>query len=542
MQANPQELPECLTRDNLTSEYFPNLGRTGLFAIIGMCLVFVFTSIHRLNHTDLWGPWSYGRWIVEQGSLPAHDPFSVQGADAKVVPFAWLAQVAGYWTHRVGGSEGLILAHAFLETLAAGIVMLAIARRGVKGVWPAVGGVMFVLLSLPIMGTIRPQLFAQVGMALTLLALSELPKYKHPLYWLPVVFALWVNLHASMLMGLVTLGVVTAGLGYAIWEKQKNWSAVLQDEVVRRHLLAIVVAMIGGSLSPIGPAIYWKVGTFSRSTMLASISEWQGMTPASLTGALLISSAIIAFIAFRQWTKPLPWGEVALLGLFGLATLTAIRMLVWWSMVWPWVVIPVLAEWFAAAFASEEPAEGDEPTSMRTLVGLAVVFMAILFAPPTHSLLHNRQRGISSTSGADTPIYVTDEMVRRNLHGTFFAPMDWADYMIWQTHGALKPLAYSHIHLSDKETWEAYRDIYIGDEVWLRAAREQQIQFVVAARDRNKELIKKMAAAEGSGNARVVYQDTKCVVAEVLPEKKKAPAKVEETTKPEPVTNTQAAE
>jgi len=387
---------------------------------------------------------------------------------------------------------------------------------------------------LPIMGTIRPQLFAQIGMALTLLALSELPRHKHPLFWLPIVFALWVNFHASMLMGLVALGVVTAGLGYAIWEKQKNIQDVLQDTVIRRHLIAIVLAMIGGSLSPFGPAIYWKVGTFSRSTMLASISEWQAMTPASLTGALLISSAIVAFFVFRQQTKPLPWGEVALLGLFGLATVTAIRMLVWWAMVWPWVVIPVLAEWLSAAFASEEPVEADEPTSMRTLVGLAVVFTTILFAPPTHSLLHGRNRGNAATNSVDTPVYVTDEIVRRDLHGTFFAPMDWADFMIWQTKGAMQPLAFSHVHLASKETWEAYREIYIGDEAWLRAAREQKVQYVIAARDRNRDLLKKISAAEGTGNARVVYQDTKCVVAEVLPEKKKAPAKTEEKKPMEP--------
>ena len=67
------------------------------------------------------------------------------------------------------------------------------------------------LLALPITGTIRPQLFGMLGFAATLWAIARLPSRKHPLAWLPALFALWANLHGSFAMGLVALGCYCLG-------------------------------------------------------------------------------------------------------------------------------------------------------------------------------------------------------------------------------------------------------------------------------------------------------------------------------------------
>src|SRR5205085_4970820 len=62
----------------------------------------------------------------------------------------------------------------------------------------------------------------------------------------------------------------------------------------------------------------------------------------SLHDALPISIAFMV-IVFVKDKHPLKWHELALLALFGLATLGAIRMLVWWALLWPYVVIPMIA-------------------------------------------------------------------------------------------------------------------------------------------------------------------------------------------------------
>ncbi len=114
------------------------------------------------------------------------------------------------------GNEGLVFGHALLVTLTAGVLMLAVVRRGAPPGWAWVAGAAMFVLDLPIVGTIRPQLFGQLGAALFLLAAAELPTRRHPLVWLPMVAALWANLHGSILMGLAILGACAIGVTWNV--------------------------------------------------------------------------------------------------------------------------------------------------------------------------------------------------------------------------------------------------------------------------------------------------------------------------------------
>src|SRR5689334_6454618 len=96
------------------SDYFPALTRSDLLVVAVLALAFVVTGMNRLNHTDLWGHLNYGRWIVENGSLPEVDPFASQIPSRPFVDTCWLGQVLGYVTWNVGGNEGLIFGHALL--------------------------------------------------------------------------------------------------------------------------------------------------------------------------------------------------------------------------------------------------------------------------------------------------------------------------------------------------------------------------------------------------------------------------------------------
>src|SRR5688572_5620180 len=109
MSADSSSLPACLTRDNLTSPYFPKLSFAGLIATVALCAVFLLTSFNRLNHTDLWGHLNFGRWMAEHAALPVQDPFSAAPAATPVLNAAWLSQLAGYFVQARFGNEGLAL-------------------------------------------------------------------------------------------------------------------------------------------------------------------------------------------------------------------------------------------------------------------------------------------------------------------------------------------------------------------------------------------------------------------------------------------------
>jgi hypothetical protein len=528
----PGDLPACLLRDNLTSPYFPNTSLAVLTAISALCAVFALTSIQRLNHTDLWGHVNFGRWMAEHHALPAVDPFAASPSEAPILHAAWLAQLAAYETQHWFGNEGLVFGHALLVTLTAGVLMLAVVRRGTPPVWSWTAGMAMFVLALPIVGTIRPQLFGQLAAALCLLACAELPQRRHPLVWLPLVAAAWANLHGSVLIGVGILGIHAVGSSWVLWQTSTGgFSSLLRDRRLHVVWAAPLLVALAACLNPQGPLLLIHTATFSEHAALAAISEWRALSPASLTGILMITSVgltvLLAKYSPRKWEPH----EVLLLCVFGLATLPAIRMLAWWAVVWPWVCVPHAAAAFRLVFSSrhtpgaaepERHMEGagypDEPTAMRTVLAMGVVFLVIVVSPPTFSLLAGRSRGEGLVLSRETPIYVAEEAVRRNLGGTIAAPLDWADYLVWKTDGKLRPLVYSHVHLAEPEAWQAYQTIFRGDEAWLEALRANDIHYVLVSRSRSPQLAKQVLYNDrsGKGDVRIVYQDLRCILAEIV--------------------------
>jgi hypothetical protein len=265
--------------------------------------------------------------------------------------------------------------------------------------------------------------------------------------------------------------------------------------------------------------LYAAIAGFGNHPALASISEWRPLAPASLSGVLMIVSLIATAVAWKYSRRGWQISDLLLLAVFGLAMLTAMRMLAWWAIVWPFVVWPHLASLSRRAHAAPagDTSDAGEPTSMRTVMALGFIFMTALVAPPTFSLVSGRARGEGVIMVADAPVYVADECVRRSLVGNIAAPPDWADYLIWKTDGQLRPLVHGHIHLADAATWRDFETIFRGDEGWLETLKVHQMQYVLVPRRRYSKLAKLVLTADrsGRGDLRIIYQDQRCLMAEV---------------------------
>jgi hypothetical protein len=522
MSTIDQPIPECITRDRLTSPYWPNLSLAGLAAVVTLSLIFLLTSFHRLNHTDLWGHLNFGRWMAAHQALPATDPFAAEPAAQAVFQSAWLAQFLGYEVHYLFGDEGLVFAHALLVTLTAGVLMLAACRRGAPAIWASAAGAAMFLLDLPIVGTIRPQLFGQLGAALFLLACAEMPRRRHPLVWLPLVATLWANLHGSVLMGLAMLSIYAFSISFSVFREVGASFRVLRDR--RLHIVwgSLLLVLAAASLNPHGPALLLQIAGFGGHVSLASISEWRPLWPQSLTAVLLAGSLVFTGIIARYSTKKWELHEVLMLLVLGTAVLPAIRMLAWWAIVWPWVMLPHAAAawraWQDSTGCEAQEFEDDRPTSMRTVLALGFLFMIALVSPPTFSIVSGRARGAGQIYVTDTPLYVADEIVRRNLTGHIATPMDWADFLVWNTDGRLRPLVYSHVHLTTPETWDDYQTIFRGTDSWLEKLHSHSMRYVLVSRRNYPALAKHILVEDrsGTGKLRIIYQDQRCLLAEIL--------------------------
>jgi hypothetical protein len=137
-----------------------------------------------------------------------------------------------------------------------------------------------------------------------------------------------------------------------------------------------------------------------------------------------------------------------------------------------------------------------------------------------------KARGEGTITVVDTPLYVSDEIVKRNLQGNIATPMDWADYLVWKTDSGLRPLVYSHVHLTERDTWKDYESIFRGDELWMNVLQNHKMKYLLVSRKRYPQLARLVTYENLSPTPRlaIIYQDQRCVLAQLLMSAKKAPA------------------
>ncbi|MBI86212.1 MAG: hypothetical protein CMJ81_23700 [Planctomycetaceae bacterium] len=477
--------------------------------MITLCLVFLLTSLHRLNHTDLWGHLCYGRLIMSQG-LPSSDPFSAETAlpAADFVNVPWLAQIAGFLTWKWLGYEGLVLGHASLAVLSSGLLMWAIRLRGVELRFAILGTVLSYMVALPQVGTIRPQLFGTVAFPLVLAAISLVPHRRHPCLWLPLLFVVWANLHGSFALGLTALGICALGDSWDAW-RENGWAAVLVDERTRHRWLLAVACGVAACVNPLGPFLLWKVAYFGFSPALENITEWQPLVIKSLGGALFFLSVLLTAWILRRSQRRLNTYEVLLLFLFALLTLLSMRMLAWWALIWPWVVMCRVPHRLTSTPVPDQSYPMASRNTMRTLFALVCVFVTLLWSPPSQAVISGQQRGIGAITVDNTPLYVADRIAQQGDKGNLICPLDWADYILWKSDTSLRPLVYSHVHLVSQQVWDDYLQILSGDPNWLSLVDHYQLNYLLLSRERNQMLRR---SVERHPRAEIIYQDQRSLL------------------------------
>ena len=506
---------KATAREAAWQRYVVPIHTSTLAAIVVLCGIFLVMSMHRIHHTDIWGHLNFGREIAETGALPSADPFRTEFADstAALVNIPWLSQLAGYWIHEIAGPSGIQLLHALLTTATFGLLLLAITRRGVSVAWATASIVVAFAISLPIIGAVRPQLVGGLAFAATLLALSQLETRRHPLLWLPVLFALWANFHGSFAVGLVCLGALACSLSYEDVRRHRTLRAALRSATARRCWLAVVLCLIATCINPAGPAIWVSVLGFSSSANLADIVEWDPLVVKSLSGMLFFVTMLTTALLLRLSPRTIRLHEILLILAFAAVTLLAVRMIAWWALLWPFVIAPHIAA-LLRSWRNATSLEVGSPTPMRTLIAVAMVFMTLVWAPVSHEVIAASARGEAVIVSRETPLYLADEIERQQIRGRFFSPMDWAEYLTWHADGDLQPLVHAHVHLIPEGVWRDYQILTQAGAGWLSILEYHEIEYLALKRTNHFSLARLVARSD---RFELVYQDQQALLYRMLP-------------------------
>ncbi len=143
-------------------------------------------------------------------TVPATDPFSQHGLETGKawIAYSWLYEVVFYLLYQGLGYSGIFLGRAVLTLAVVAVLHRLIARRESRFV-VATGLMGAALLAMLPLLTDRPWMFSILFSALTLDVILDLRNGLpvRRIWLLPLLFALWANIHIQFVHGLFLLGL-----------------------------------------------------------------------------------------------------------------------------------------------------------------------------------------------------------------------------------------------------------------------------------------------------------------------------------------------
>lgn len=489
-------------------------GTAGVTAMLAV--VFCYFVYLPLWHTDLWGHLAYGRYVAETGALPETEPLMPLSAGVRFVDTAWLSQLLGYRAFRAAGAAGV----QFLCAAGVTLCMALLARR----TWMRTGSAAFASLSVMLflwvgwqhLGIVRPQLAGLVCFSVLFYVLMARRWSKANWVIVPLLLALWANLHGSFPVGLAVLGAFAAGRFCDVLRRTDKFAAATGDRQFRRYLLLTELAAAAVLLNPYGVGLYAEVWTVAGNANLSDIVEWEPLTLRMKQGQAAALVTIALVMLYRVSPRRVRVAEILLLAGLGGAALWTSRMIIWWAPLAAYfVALHGHAAWRAARKTKPQPVRS--PHGSLAWTGLCAVFVVLaLAAKPLEPAIRgggvNLQRGRLS---ADTPVAAVRHLRENPPRGQIFNSYEWGDYLLWagpRSAGesrSVEVFVASHAHLVPQEVWRSYMQVMNLSSGWEERLGRFGVNAILVEKDRRRALVARLRNLD---DWRVSFEDNRAIV------------------------------
>ncbi|MCE9607108.1 MAG: hypothetical protein K8U03_19665 [Planctomycetia bacterium] len=511
------------------------------------CGLFVFLNHMPLRGTDLWGHLVWGQEIIAERAVPTRDGMQPLSDGMRVVDMSWLSQVIYASVLNLGGPEalvGLFTAVVFATyLLIARICFLLTRNAGLSTALTAAAlGVGWNRIS-----TIRPENFA-IFLFVTLLWLLVERRMRRDdsiraddtrgdwKVWLgiPVLFALWANLHGSFAIGVALLGCDWLGRLIEVAWHERSLRATFADREGRRLLYWTELAAIAVLVNPYTIDAWIEALRFSSNANLRDVLEWNPLQLLGVGGIEFALSCVAAVCVLRHSRRSLSPADVLMLGLFGLAALLQVRMTGWFAVVWVVTLAPHFADVLARivtrreAAAENTAAENTGATvahaehdldevaplpagrSYRyTLACAGLIWIAFAFSTFSRPLLGGTPRTPQALFGEQMPLNLTTWLVKNPPQGQVFNPQYWGDWIGWAGPKPIALFADTNMHLTPPTVWRDYRRIFESQNGWENALDRYDVKTLIVDRVAQPGAVR---ALRTSADWILTYEDPQAMV------------------------------
>ncbi len=482
-----------------------------LLIVAGFAVGFLYFNYIPLYCSDLWGHVSYGNWILDHRALPTEDPYVRLADGVPIVATAWLSQVIFAVIERMGGAEGLSNAFAITVLLTfvvyARVFYLQTRRAGL-----ACGGAFLVwLIDFTRHAVIRPEIFGTLCFACLLWLIVRADpgdsdaatdtRSDERVPWglwlgIPVLFAIWANLHGSFVVGFAVLGSFFLGRSLQVVWQIRQLSAVFADTWVRRWLLLTELAVAASLINPYGMDLLIHTMLFSSNPNLNDILEWFRLEMASLQGLAVGLSCLLLAVLLRHSHARVKPAFVIILLIVLTAVCLRIRMLTWYAPIVVLTIMPHLCD-VLGRIAKSQPSVSLSALGSRlrgrsfryTLVAGLVAWVCFAFSPASRFVLGGKARDASHVYNSETPLGITEYLREHPPEGQIVNPQWWGDWMVWDGPPNLSVfMTTNSVHVVPSQVWRDYMAFATGQSGTERRLDRYRVTTIVVHKARQEQL------------------------------------------------------
>ena len=364
---------------------------------------------------DVWWHLRTGQWMVEHHALPRVDIFSAANAGKPWAPYSWLFELMIYGLFQKLGLAGIV---GFSSAMVVAItVALQHLVKRLQSDFSLIALLTFATCyCLEHLYTPRPWLFTILFFVLELDILMHARKtgQTRELAWLPVIFALWSNLHIQFVDGLL---VMVLALAEAIGSR---WS-VGEKTRLRAHWLAAAFAgsVLATMLNPFGWHIYRVAYDLAAQPgVLNKINELQSIRFRDFSDFLLLFLTLGAAAALG-WSRRFRVFETGMIIFAAFVSFRSQRDL--------WVMAMVAA----AILASTIPGREGSALRLPWFAAAGAVAAASLAVLVGFLLMYGNKTLLQAQIADNLPQRAVENIKAHGYTGPLYNDFDWGGYLIW---------------------------------------------------------------------------------------------------------------
>lgn len=392
-----------------------------LFFLCAVWIMAIFSGKAGASDPDFWWHVAYGRWMLENGTIPTVDSFSWTFFGQPYQLTQWLGEYVMGAAFLNFGFRGTLI----IGVLLSGLTIFFSWKAAERFVHPAMAVVIAVAVNtIQFVTPMRPQLFSFLFVAIWMFLITGYLKERRNGYlWLAVpLMAVWVNMHGGFVVGLLLLGILASGLTVEAFMAAGD-SRRVHLSGLQVPWLVVLSATLGACLNPYGAAAITNVFVIGALQSSNVISEWQPVSLGSTIGAFYLAAAIpfIAGAILGGRARLTVWLLGGFLVVFGAMANRQVAILA--AGIAPLIAI-ILAE--TPAYKKMFSQLGDPCRPLAHGLTMALLVGAFF---PLHAL------GMSSVEKGAVerdPVLAADFLLGNNLSSRLLCDSAEANYLIWR--------------------------------------------------------------------------------------------------------------